>query len=793
MGKNLYWLVFILFLTVLVYPQDRIGKHTAAEWRYIIDTTWGMGKTTEEKLQIFDAFWNAIDQRYAGFRGIEDNWQQLKSYRDTVAAGVSRGRFQGILNYLVCSLHDGHVYMCNNGIASKALNPGTPLFLSCSVSYPLYSWNLVDHFGAALTPLPDSTLLVYSAIENHPLGLVPGDVVLGYDGKLWKDLYKKLLEVQFPIPFWFVMSGSERAGTYQLLQSAGMNWHLFDTVDIVKYESGDTIHLSTDLLSNPMPGTHVIDQMPIEGVPFPDGGTDEVSWGHINGTKIGYIYVWGWSSSEDFLNAVNALMPDNSSKGLIIDMRLNEGGVFAWDPGFQRLFNQDVSAMHWYMRLNSSAHFAIKDILELRLSGTDQQLYDRPIAVLCGPWTLSGGDMSVHFLRKHPMVRTFGLPTNGSFGTIVSIDEVNQISSEWTTGICDVACFEPPDNVLIHKSVPVDEEVWLTKDGVAKGEDDVVKKALEWINNLVYGHNLQLNKVACKPSDDTLKISTYIENPNSHLISSKVYIKNLDGNFIDSVELHKTGQSGKSEIWGVNCLAPDFEDIFSIALAAKDITDSKTWTTPNISRFTTAGPLTIDSIEFVKGTGKYFSIRTFVHNHSNNMNIKNVLIRLILEDPWVTSISPSTIPLPNISPDSIVATTKFNVLYIDSLFPGYFNFKLEIMSNRWVYWTDSMRVTIPAVGIDNQANLPLTFKLEQNYPNPFNPTTTIKYSIPKQSYVTLKVYNILGSEIKTLVNEEKSAGNYQVKFNAANLPSGVYFYRIQAGSFNQVRKMLLIK
>ncbi|MEJ2616433.1 MAG: kelch repeat-containing protein [Ignavibacteriaceae bacterium] len=85
------------------------------------------------------------------------------------------------------------------------------------------------------------------------------------------------------------------------------------------------------------------------------------------------------------------------------------------------------------------------------------------------------------------------------------------------------------------------------------------------------------------------------------------------------------------------------------------------------------------------------------------------------------------------------------------------------------------------------------YSLHQNYPNPFNPSTTIKYSIPKQSYVTLKLYDILGREVATLVNAEKPSGNYQVEFNAANLPSGVYFYRIQAGSFNQVRKMLLIK
>ncbi len=93
------------------------------------------------------------------------------------------------------------------------------------------------------------------------------------------------------------------------------------------------------------------------------------------------------------------------------------------------------------------------------------------------------------------------------------------------------------------------------------------------------------------------------------------------------------------------------------------------------------------------------------------------------------------------------------------------------------------------------------FHLEQNYPNPFNPSTKIKFTVPnviasetKQSQlVTLKVYDILGNEITTLVNEEKSARNYTVEFNAATLPSGVYFYRLQAGIFIETKKMLLLK
>jgi len=87
--------------------------------------------------------------------------------------------------------------------------------------------------------------------------------------------------------------------------------------------------------------------------------------------------------------------------------------------------------------------------------------------------------------------------------------------------------------------------------------------------------------------------------------------------------------------------------------------------------------------------------------------------------------------------------------------------------------------------------------LSQNYPNPFNPTTKIKYQIPELSFVTLKVYDVLGSEIITLVNEEKPVGSYEVEFSAIggaiDLSSGIYFYRIKAGDFIQTKKMTLIK
>jgi hypothetical protein len=88
---------------------------------------------------------------------------------------------------------------------------------------------------------------------------------------------------------------------------------------------------------------------------------------------------------------------------------------------------------------------------------------------------------------------------------------------------------------------------------------------------------------------------------------------------------------------------------------------------------------------------------------------------------------------------------------------------------------------------------PLVYNLEQNYPNPFNPSTTIKYSVPVSELVTIKVFDILGNEVTTLVNEHKEASSYEVTFNANQLSSGVYFYKFQAGSFSDTKKLILMK
>ncbi|OGV00551.1 MAG: hypothetical protein A3J84_00250 [Ignavibacteria bacterium RIFOXYA2_FULL_37_17] len=104
-----------------------------------------------------------------------------------------------------------------------------------------------------------------------------------------------------------------------------------------------------------------------------------------------------------------------------------------------------------------------------------------------------------------------------------------------------------------------------------------------------------------------------------------------------------------------------------------------------------------------------------------------------------------------------------------------------------------VNINNPATGIKQEDEIPTDYVLNQNYPNPFNPVTTISYKVPGNVRTTLKVFDLLGNEIATIVDEEQSRGNYKVNFNAANLTSGIYFYRLNAGNFSETKSMLLLK
>ncbi|MDZ7764160.1 MAG: T9SS type A sorting domain-containing protein [Melioribacteraceae bacterium] len=115
---------------------------------------------------------------------------------------------------------------------------------------------------------------------------------------------------------------------------------------------------------------------------------------------------------------------------------------------------------------------------------------------------------------------------------------------------------------------------------------------------------------------------------------------------------------------------------------------------------------------------------------------------------------------------------------------------MDIDVSRWLYtWIGDSMIS----DVEGDESVELKFELSQNYPNPFNPSTTINYSVPTSGLVTLKVYNILGQEVKTLVNTVQNAGFHNVSFDASTLSSGVYIYRLSSGNFVNTKKMILLK
>lgn len=127
------------------------------------------------------------------------------------------------------------------------------------------------------------------------------------------------------------------------------------------------------------------------------------------------------------------------------------------------------------------------------------------------------------------------------------------------------------------------------------------------------------------------------------------------------------------------------------------------------------------------------------------------------------------------------------------------NWKVRTINNGGIGpWSETYNFNIILTDVEDETQLPTEFALLQNYPNPFNPSTNIQYAIANRQFVQLKVYDVLGNEIATLVNEEKSSGTYEIEFSVGAsqllaLTSGVYFYQLKAGNFLETKKMVFLK
>jgi len=178
-------------------------------------------------------------------------------------------------------------------------------------------------------------------------------------------------------------------------------------------------------------------------------------------------------------------MFDYATSGLILDFRFNTGGgANVPDAGLELLFDSDVYTIAYEARVEGSGDhlrmtphsWATPELFEIR--GDPGSYYDRPIAVLIGPGSVSAGDVHSQRLLSHPMVRTFGRPSNGA----CALHDNRALGSRWWTSRATGCAYTINDHsYLAHTGVPVDVEFWLTPQDVAEGRDTVVEAAIDWI------------------------------------------------------------------------------------------------------------------------------------------------------------------------------------------------------------------------------------------------------------------------------------------------------------------------
>jgi len=341
--------------------------------------------------------------------------------------------------------------------------------------------------------------------------------------------------------------------------------------------------------------------------------------------------------------------------------------------------------------------------------------------------------------------------------------------------------------------------------------------------NIAWTKNAEIIPAGYFPAqDDTLFIKACVVNPQDHPV--EVIAKILGTAYTDSVILYDDGMHGdenpNDNIFGNSKFLSGIpEDHYFVDIYTHDLFEGASQKFRLLNYyFLTKGPVVLDhykitSSDTIPHDGDRLKFESYLKNEGTTATIKNVCSQIIALDTLSVIKPLVTTYYGNIQANSTVKGDakqfiKFNLGTEDSV---WVKFGVNIYSKDVHIWSDTFFVFVHKDPDDirtNNSALPNTFVLQQNYPNPFNPSTTIEFqipSVPSQSgnseFVTLKIYNIIGQKVATLVSQKLNAGKYNYSWDASGFASGVYYYRLEAGTpsassgtkYVQTRKMVLLR
>ena len=374
-------------------------------------------------------------------------------------------------------------------------------------------------------------------------------------------------------------------------------------------------------------------------------------------------------------------------------------------------------------------------------------------------------------------------------------------------GVWNLFLFVPEENWGVALSTNTGYEGDLPCQGKEIIDGEVIKYA-EHINE-IYPTICMTNRKFIMPGTDSLTISTQIYNSVGDDYTVEAILYNQDSSYTQNFPLYDDGAHGdglaKDDLWS-NQLGPiETENYFTIEIRTHNLSNLRTFISENMASFTTIGPVSINSYKIVTpndsivNPGETHRFKFVLENRGQTTTAQSITARIGALDSFATVIGPTILlNFEDIAAGQSVLSSNYRPVKFSEKVPDstYIKLQMDIFSNDIVFWQDTVSILIrtdPAGEIARTSDLPTRFVLNQNYPNPFNPSTTIEFQIPNSDFTTLKVYDILGKEISTLVSKKLNPGNHTYTFDGNNLASGIYYYQLVAGEYREVKNMILLR